>query len=446
MTAPKTALTGFVLRLATLVALVAPTQASALDGPFHELTVPDAFLRAESQGKIVCLYFHNATLPESKRMLRTTLADEAVVNWLNENTIAVLVDSEEDKATVSRFSIKRFPVVHLRAADKTLLDVMEFFHTPDAFLASGKATLAGRSINSIPFGTNAEDPYAWLAWGNYLFNKGGDVDDMVHAYWWCMTNAEQYSPGFRARYFEFIVKRLAHTKRISAVSLQRLYSERDRLRGLLFGGNGTNQAAHEMARINFWLRKEEDTRKTFLDLIQGNNLDPSMARCLLFHELAGLVAHRNYKEVLEHLGDPLKVMTRRHTRMVQAQERAVKTETAVDLGFVVTGVRETRAQWVEDSANAYEVLLHEGLGKDAKDLSELVLTYVPTGRAYAIFIGRAVRLELNDVAKELAERGLKVVKPNGVKRIRTALARIQEPEPVATDGDSDGDLDGKDDK
>lgn len=437
MTASKSVSPSLLLRLVILLAAMSPNLAAAPQGAFLDISVPDAFVRAETQGKIVCLYFHNPDEPESRRMLRTTFQDKAVIDWLKENTIAVRVDSTVDKATVSRFGIGRFPVTQLRAADKHLLEIMEFFHTPEALLAAAKATLAGRKITSLPLGKDAEDPYAWLAWGNYLFSNVGDPADMIHAYWWCLINAEQYSPGFRARYFEFIIKRLAYTKRLSQLGLTRLFSERNRLSGLLFGGAATDQAAYELVRLNFWLRKEDDTRRVFLDLAKSKTLDPSITRALMYHQLAGLVANKHYKELMGHLGDPLNIVERRHERMQQARERAKKAGVAVDLGYVVTGLKESRAQWVEDSANFYEILIHEGLGKDAKDVVDLVLKEVPTGRAYAIFMSKAIRLGLNDIAEDLADRGLKVVKGNGAKKIRTALMRMNKVEPPPEGGEDD---------
>ncbi len=390
------------------------------------MELADAFGRAAAQEKLVLMFFHSDGESESRRMIKQTFSDEKVQQWIAENAIPIQLDEVIHRGIITRFGVSRYPCTQLRTADKRMLERMDFFHTPEEFLASAKATLAGRSVNSRPEGAAAIDPYSWLAWGNYLFNNEGDATEMVRAYAWCMENGDRYEPGFRERYIDFLLKRIAFAKRATPEALRKLTIERNRLRGLINTGSADDVQAYELVLYNFWMREEENTRQLFLDLANRGAASEPLRRVLMYHELDGLVAHRHYEELYAHMPDPLKEATQRLERMKQAEQRAEKMQKEVDLGVVVRGLPEARSQWVSDSAHFYEVLLHQGRGKTAADLLDLVVKEVPTGRAFAIFMDKSTRLGLDELTRRTGERGMEEVRGGGARKIRTALMRLDQ--------------------
>lgn len=405
-------------------ALSLPSTSPLPEEPFLDLELPDAFGRAEAQDKLVLMFFHSEGESESRRMIKQTFTDEKVLKWIDEHAIPIQLDEVTHRGIIGRFGVSRYPCTQLRTADKRMLERMDFFHTPEEFLAAAKATLAGRSISARPDGAAAIDPYSWLAWGNYLFNNEGDATEMVRAYSWCLENGDRYEPGFRSRYLDFLLKRIAFAKRATPEAIRKLTIERNRLKGLVNTGSADDVQAHELVLFNFWMREEENTRQLFLDLAGQSAAIEPLRRVLMYHELEGLVAHRHYAELIAHMPDPLKEIRQRQVRMKQAEQRAEKMEKDVDFGTVVRGLPEARSQWVSDAAHLYEVLLHQGRGKDAAEMLDLVVTEVPTGRAFAIFMDKSTRLGLDDLTRRTGERGMKEVREGGARKIRTALLRL----------------------
>ena len=417
---------------------IAQPATSAPEKPFLDIELDAAFARAEAQDKVLFMFYHSSVINQSRQMVETTFKDPEIREWISENFIAIQLDIETHRPAFSRFKVRDTPTIQLRSGDKRLLEVITFYKTAAELKSTVKAALTRRTVKSKPEGEFATDPHSWLAWGNYLFNNEGDPTQMVQAYSWCLQQADRYEPGFRAQHFEFLLKRIAYAKQATPEALRQLTQERNRLTGILHGGNGTDLLAAQLVRVNFWMRSEELTREAFLDLANKDAATESLRRVLMYHELSALVAHRQYKEILEHLPNPNRELESRLKRNRDAETRAAAEETEVDLGVVVSGLPESRSQWTTDASLFYECLLAVGRGKDAADLMELVLNEVPTGRAYALFIDKQVRLDLPELAIKTATRGLEKVKGQGARRIETAIVRIKNKFPdeaEAKDGD-----------
>ena len=59
----------------------------------------------------------------------------------------------------------------------------------------------------------------------------------------------------------------------------------------------------------------------------------------------------------------------------------------------------------------------DGAKKDARELYKRVSSHTPTGRTFLAFHERAVRLELNDLARSIVDEGLAQVKTKKGKRM-----------------------------
>ena len=88
-------------------------------------------------------------------------------------------------------------------------------------------------------------------------------------------------------------------------------------------------------------------------------------------------------------------------------------------------VPDTRADLLSDASWVFEALLHEGEVEHARALqSELAALYPKAPRAFALFMERAMRLELYDLAVEIGDSGVGNLDERGVKRIERLLRRI----------------------
>jgi thioredoxin-like negative regulator of GroEL len=413
------------------------TSLAAAEKPFQDLSVADAFALAEKNDKLVLVYFHQDSEPECKRMRATTWSDEKVLAWIAENAVAIEVDIDADPQTAARLGVSKAPVVKLMEADRRVVELLEYYHSPGDLLGSIRAALAGRGEASKPEGEHATEPYAWLGYANFLFRTQGDAEDTARAYFWCLDKGDIYDPGFRARHFEFLLKRLSYLRRRSAEAAFGGVQRRNDLEGRLMSGAGSEQQAYEFVRFNFWLREQQRTADAFAQLVERGEEQRQLARVLLFHELGLIVGHRHYAGVLWAEPDPLGTARARLDALEAAAADASKP-----VQPIVIGALESRATVVADAANLYEALLHEGRGKDAAELLELVVTRVPNGRAYGLFIQKSNRLELWDLSRKTGDRGLEVVSENQKRIILAALSRVNDDDEggdaAAVDDDDDG--------
>ena len=430
--------------LAPATALAAPAPsplvwAGATQDPFVDVSVADAFARAEKQSKLVCLFFHQESQPESRRMLRETFPDEALRTWLEANAVSILIDRDAKPELAARFDVNRTPVTQLRRADKSLIEVVAYFQSPVELLAACEAAVRGLTVNACPDGENARDPYAWLAWGNHLFNTGGNADEMARAYLWALDNGDGEAAGFRARNFEYLIKRLAYSRRSSPEAQWGLVQRRDQIEGLLATRTGTPRQAYELVRFNFWLREEERTSTALKDLILQRQSDAQSKlheqedlRVLGYHGLKRVVAYAEFGLVLKIFPDPVAEITRRlgldadWRKAVAAAESEPGSDPA-PAPLLVEGRPDSRARIVEDAADFYETLLSTGRGKDASNLLERVTADVSTGRAWSLFVQRADRVGLPDLARAIGSTALEsVTKPGQRKHIERAVNSIED--------------------
>ena len=97
---------------------------------------------AGQQDKKVFLYFHADWCTYCKKMELTTFKDKGIIDYLNENYIAITVDSDKEKKIASRFGVRGLPTTWFLQPDmgklssmpgyidsKRLLTILKFINT-----------------------------------------------------------------------------------------------------------------------------------------------------------------------------------------------------------------------------------------------------------------------------------------------------------------------------
>jgi len=97
---------------------------------------------AENQGKKIFLYFHADWCTYCKKMELTTFKDKGIIEYLNENYIAITVDSDKKQKIASRFGVRGLPTTWFLKSDsgklssmpgyidsKRLLTILKFINT-----------------------------------------------------------------------------------------------------------------------------------------------------------------------------------------------------------------------------------------------------------------------------------------------------------------------------
>lgn len=398
---------------ATALLLLCANAAQA-EEPFQDLPYASALAAAEESGKLILLYFHTEAGSEAARMLRDTYGNESVRAWLGKHTIPLQIDGDEDDKMVARFSISSKPTTVLLRSDARPMHRIEGYREASEFLLDLQLTLMSTGKVKEPAGDSAEDPIAWLAWANWLFSNDVErKDECAEAYLWCLDNGDEQMPGFRERHLDFLLERLSRLKLTSEPALNGIFIRRDTLSDEILAGIATARDAYEYCRFNYWLRDEYLTVDLFVDLGDfDTEAHKACRRVLLEQEFKRIIDNRHYEAVVALTPDPLGMINGR-LRDYDAQAKAGKASTSV------------RARIIDDAVGLYECMLHSGKGEDARELYQRVSSHTPTGRTFFAFHERAVRLELNDLARSIVDEGLAQVKTKKGKRmLELAKARI----------------------
>jgi hypothetical protein len=175
--------------------------------------------------------------PEDKRMETMTWQDERVLDWVEERVVPVkMTFRHKDWGVLTSFwRIHDYPSVTLTSADGTLLGRMLKFHTPTDFIKSADTILLGHKFSGEverPEGENATELTAWLAYGNFNFERPATAPEATQAYLWLLDHADEQDPTFLDEQLDFILRRLMNLDGNYGAAGQEVETRFDRLRTL----------------------------------------------------------------------------------------------------------------------------------------------------------------------------------------------------------------------
>lgn len=89
---------------------------------------------AKKQNKKVFLYFHADWCTYCKQMERSTFRDLGVINYLNENFISIMVDTEIHKKIAANYGVRGLPTSWFLKASSEKLSTMPGYVDPEKLL------------------------------------------------------------------------------------------------------------------------------------------------------------------------------------------------------------------------------------------------------------------------------------------------------------------------
>ncbi len=474
-------------------AVPTPSQAQEDDRPkpqadaiaFAELAFSDAVSRAERLDKYIVIVWHNAGGPPTAPHLARIFEDQGVITWVRENAIAVRINADQhaNDARKNGVGTEGLPVVDIFDVKRGgRVERLTRESGPMDLLASVFGIETDGEVLERPVNGEETEPFVWLAWANRRYRSVDDKsgDDACFGYSWCLHMADRHRPGFRARYLDFLLRRVAESKLRSMESVVVLSQEQEKLANKMRRGEANRRDVYEIGRVNYWYRKPLQLRDLFIELGGRGPEQDQYRRWLLTETIGVLGRFQQYEpilEVLEH--DPVGLFRRRAAELElptvpyeveQARERAAAAPGeahATDDGAASTGDKpqhtdsdaagllgplefaepDTRADLIHDASWAFEALLAVGRGADAAALKDYILGEFPSSRSYGLFVERAQRLKLYSLAVEIAETGMGILDERGRKRMQRLLNRmpIDGASEAPSRGGENGGQDGDDD-
>ena len=118
--------------------------------PFSDLSFEAASKLAGQTGKIVLVDFYTTWCGPCKLLDKTTWTDAAVIQLLEQKTVALRIDAEKEAALAQHYKILAYPSVLLIKPDGTEIDRLVGYREPKAFIDDFNAALGGRIRSAAP--------------------------------------------------------------------------------------------------------------------------------------------------------------------------------------------------------------------------------------------------------------------------------------------------------
>lgn len=391
----------------------------------------EAVKRAKAEELFLVVSWSRKEDPGSTALRTRILGDPEVRRWISDRALFVELDVDAPENAVA---VKRNGIGARQIPALDLLDVQRELRL-DRLLASSDALdflavtvgLADGDPPKMPTGAAAAEPMRWLGWANYRYAQSDEraALDAVAGYAWCLGSADAFRPGFRARYLEFLIRRISKCKRRTPEASRRLRVARDRLEALLRTGKATRRDVYELTRFNTWMRLDVDSRSLFKRLVANGESTLGIRRMWLPGATAILGRYRDFDDLLSTTGsDALRIFAGRiegHRPTAEELDPELRPFVLEPLPHTIA---DTAYSITDDASWVFEALLARGREAEARSLHSLIAERFPSDEAYVSFVERAVRAKSWSMAIEVADLGRDAVSDTARARIERLVAKI----------------------
>ncbi len=364
-----------------LITLLASTTL-ATDKPFVTLEFDAALKRAAKEQKIVFVDFYATWCGPCKILDKTTLADEKVVNWLTENTIALKIDAERNIALSTKYRVGSYPTLLFVKPDGTELGRLQGVVPTDHFLSEAAGMRDGKTplerardkLNA----TGENDPMQRMEFARELV-RAGKYDEALEHFLWCYDEGEKHSRGFHGVRSSYLLNDITRLGKLHPPATAALRERRDNARtatrNLRKPGWFTGLFARQkmpgldFAALNRALGDDENTLELYDELARK---DPRSIACeqLRLAAFDLLRKAKRYSEIADH--DDLVGRGRQNIELCGYMRRsgAIQERTQAEQSY--------RRFTIRRLADYYEILIGAGRHEDAARLAAMTTEFDDT--------------------------------------------------------------------
>jgi hypothetical protein len=204
---------------------------------------------------------------------KTTWTDAAVIQLLEQKTVALRLDAEKEAALSKRYKIAAYPSVLLLKPDGTEIDRLVGYKEPKAFMEDFNAALQGKDSIArardqlTAAGTN--DPSARMQFGTALAQKGKDAEALTE-FLWCFDHGLEASPSFVGVRLSFLLMYINNLAAHYPPARQDLETRRDERQAKVAAGSTDFRTIQDLVSLNKTLGQEEKNLAVFDQLPAGS--------------------------------------------------------------------------------------------------------------------------------------------------------------------------------
>lgn len=259
--------------IAAVGCLLASCLARAADEPkvFRNDLVFDAALKqAAAQKKIVFVDFFTTWCGPCKMLDRTTWQDAKVISLLQDKTIPLRIDAEQNVALAKRYQIEAYPTLLLLKPDGSVLDRLVGYRDAALFVTEFNDALAGKTalmrareaVAAAAKGALDDQVQARYELGRRLAEAGQNAEALKE-YLWLFDEGMKRTPSYAGVRASFLLGSIKDLGQHYPPALAALRDRRDAAKSQLQSGGGDPAAAMDFASLNRTLDEERLTLDVF---------------------------------------------------------------------------------------------------------------------------------------------------------------------------------------
>jgi thiol-disulfide isomerase/thioredoxin len=395
-----------ILLIATLAACPGrPEAAGEVEAPFRALTFDAALTAAAKEKKFVMIDFFTTWCAPCKKLDQVTWRDAGVKAFLDERTVPLKIDAEQEVELARRFRLPGYPTIVFVRPDGSEAGRLVGYRDPLGFLRSaGAFFVAPKGIEQakLMLVGHENDPllHEQLA---VACQEAGELEAALRELLWCFDQGATANPAYAPRRASALVQKLAELGAAYLPARAALLERRTALATGLVARTTRVGEATVVARIDAALEQSDKSLELY-DELDGHGDTLADARMTLARELLEVFrGARRYAEILRNEKDPVSAVrddlasARRESLALAAQAGAEPTDP--------TALRtKVQALWepVERLASTYhEAALGTGRLDEAQAIAAAFLADEVKVERIAALVDGALHAEAPEAARRL---------------------------------------------
>ena len=389
------------------------------DGPFRELSFEEALETAAQEERVIFIDFYTTWCAPCKQLDKVTWKDDAVIEWLNENTIAIKVDAEDEPDLARRFGVDVYPTLLFLSSNADERGRLIGYKEPSEFLTEAPLAMRG-DAESLRVERQLErdpnNPGLRMRLGSALVRETR-FEEALAQFLWCYDSGVKHDRTFTGVRTSFLLDNIVRLGKKYPAAVEALRDRELHARTVLLSEKGTYAEAVEVAAICRVLGENARVLETWDALVERKRLDSTIEAVLLDQVIDLMLDAERYTDVLSAVHDVDSYLERK------LQFFAMATTGEEDESLVEYMLRST----LVDSAKVYAALLG---AKDerASAFSTAVLEFNDSGLAYAQLVRAAARVSAWEPARRLLTLGYEILGEDGQAVLRSAERKLPKKE------------------
>jgi thiol-disulfide isomerase/thioredoxin len=384
------------MKIPFMAALLCAATSSLVAAPFSDLSFEVASKQAGQTGKIVLVDFYTTWCGPCKLLDKNTWTDPAVIQLLEQKTVALRIDAEKETDLAKRYKIAAYPSVLLIKPDGTEIDRLVGYREPKAFIEDFNDSLNGRDSVSrakdklTAAGTN--DAMARMQLGQTLAQRGKDAEALTE-YLWCFDHGLEQNPAFSGVRLSFLLSNIKNLAAHYPPAKQALETRRDERQAKLAAGSTDNQTPMDLVSLDNTLDQKENNIAVFDQLPAGS----PVRRVILNTSADQFLEVKRYADVLQ--GTDGKAAFKEAVDQLNRRLNSVGKDNLMreQLPGILRRFATTKG------AQNFEALAGLKRNQDGKDLAGQILKFDSSPATHTLLANAAQRAGNDELAQFVAQ-------------------------------------------